>query len=208
MAAWLGGRGIGDVLVWVFVMVPFAEERDGRAVHRCCCKAPGLKRSGLQQPLRLPSSVGRIKPTGGSAGGANGQRLSSGVAASSSSPGVATEEGAEAEEERERGEELNVALRDEVLYFTLLGLRTAVVDSSRRHARGDEDGGGATGGDQRTLDMQAVIDASAEGGAVDVDADADADDDDGSMRGRSQSDVERLKGLRFSLKVCTNRRAI
>lgn len=95
------------------------------------------------------------------------------------------------ESEEREGEELNLALRDEVLFFTLLGLRNAVGGT---HMSGEESDRA------RALDMQAVIDASAAVAANEVEQTEEPSPQ--SLRNpprRSYSDVE-LNGLRHSLK--------
>jgi hypothetical protein len=123
MAAWIGARGICDALVWAFVLVPFAAERDGRPIHswwRC----GGRGGDGhLRQPL-MRSSVGSISSPGQ-------RQLSGGDGGGAAEGEGGAPEGVESEERE--GEELNIALRDEVLYFTLLGLRNA---ASGRHMSG------------------------------------------------------------------------
>eukprot|EP01048_Picozoa_sp_COSAG05_P005181 COSAG05_NODE_301_length_11860_cov_30.927812_8_plen_626_part_00 len=132
-AAWFGARGIADAFVWLLVVVPAAVERDGRDL------TPWW-RGG----------------SGGATRGMSASRLSRGnneplLAGSSASQPINEDDGYSGShpkgEERE-GEELNIALRDEVLYFTLVGLRAAAAGEHMGGSRRDE---------ARPLDLEAAI---------------------------------------------------
>ena len=97
-------------------------------------------------------------------------------------------------------EELNIALRDEVLYFTLLGLRAA---AEGMHMAGQ------VGDIARSLDLQAIIEmprAQVQSSAQQIDQSAmeqsntgDKISDSSSTQVVGQVDEERLQNLKGSL---------
>jgi len=137
-AAWLGARGICDAVVWMLVVIPAAVQRDGRALN------PWWRGGSHRAAGAL--AIGRTKSRGG--------MVDPLLAANAIQAGdTAQEERAEEVIPDREGEELNIALRDEVLYFTLVGLRAA--------AAGEHMSGQPTD-IARPLDLEAAVGCTAD----------------------------------------------